>query len=218
MNIIINLFLVSLLFILAFIIIFLAYRKYRQKKIITYTNSNSIIANNGISELRKVVLNNSEQYIYIEATDKNKPVVLFLHGGPGIAYPFGVNSRGIYPEITENAVAVYWDQRGAGKSYNKNVNVADLTIEQIVNDTNALVDYLCKEFNRSKIFIVGASWGTIPAIKLIQQYPQKFYGYIAYAQLLNMDKGDLDTYTWLLETIKKKKRNSSVKANRVSTL
>ena len=36
-------------------------------------------------------------------------------------------------------MAVYWDQRGAGKSYNKNVNVniADLTIEQIINDTNA---------------------------------------------------------------------------------
>ena len=53
-----------------------------------------------------------------------------------------------------------------------------------------LVDYLYKEFNRSKIFIVGASfWGAIPAIKLVQQYPEKFYGYIAYAQLLNMNKG-----------------------------
>ncbi len=195
--------------ILILVLILLLYRMYRQNEITSL--SNKIIDNSGFSELRKIDLNGSEQYIYIEAADKSKPIVLFLHGGPGAPYPFGANSRGLYPKISQNAVAIYWDQRGTGKSFNKSITADELTVEQFVADTNSLVDYLVKEFDRDKIYIVGVSWGTIPALKVVEQNPQKFYAYFAYAQLVNMSQAEIQAYEWMLNTIENKKSLEKLK-------
>ena len=47
----------------------------------------------GISEMREVSLGGISQYIAIEGENRDNPVCLFLHGGPGLSLPYGVSSR-----------------------------------------------------------------------------------------------------------------------------
>ncbi len=53
-----------------------------------------------------------------------------------------------------------------------------MNIAQLLNDANEVTEYLRKEFNQEKIFIVGHSWGTILGQNLINLYPEKFHSYI----------------------------------------
>ena len=67
-----------------------------------------------VSEIAEVSLGGRVQKIAIEGKSKNLPVVIALHGGPGSPVPFSVGCRGLFPEWTDKAVMVFWDQLGCG--------------------------------------------------------------------------------------------------------
>ncbi len=72
-----------------------------------------------ISEIARVKLGGYEQRILLEGKNADAPVVLFLHGGPGFPPPFCVGARGLFPDITDRFIAVYWDQYGSGINHAK---------------------------------------------------------------------------------------------------
>ena len=79
------------------------------------TDKNGKIIPGSISTIEKVTLGGIEQYMIIRGADSTKPVMLYLHGGPGspeIAFMKETNT-----ELEKDFVMVYWEQRGAGKSY-----------------------------------------------------------------------------------------------------
>lgn len=182
-------------------VIFLIYRKYRQ--VIIDKRSAEIVEHGGISELWEIELNGVRQYITIETKDPANPVLLFLYGGPGLAAPFGASSRGLYPEILEQVTAVYWDQRGAGKSL-KNTKVSSLTIRQFVDDVLTLSEIIRKKFGQEKIFIFGVSWGTVPALRAVAERPELYHAYFSCGQVTNLILSEQVDYQRLLECAIKK--------------
>ncbi|MGM0110266.1 alpha/beta fold hydrolase [Enterococcus sp. DIV0187] len=186
--------LVLLILLAVFVLGLLGYREVK-KHSVRSTNT-EIVNKGGISEHREVKINGMKQHIAIEGQKKDTPVVLFLHGGPGMPIPFGVSSRGAYTKATKDITAVYWDQRGAGKSY-ADAKASDLTIDQMVADTITLTNYLRKEFKQEKIYLMGVSWGTIPGLLAVSQEPQLYHSYFSYAQVVNPKKGERIVYDWL---------------------
>ena len=86
-------------------------------KAVLITDSNGEIISGSISTIEKVMLGGQEQYLIIRGADSSKPVMLFLHGGPGSPeFAFMNNTN---RDIEKDFVMVYWEQRGAGKSYSK---------------------------------------------------------------------------------------------------
>src|SRR5210317_557408 len=80
---------------------------------ITDINGNKLAKS--ISTIEKINLGGVEQYLIIRGADSTKPMILYLHGGPGspeIAFMKETNQ-----DIENDFVMVYWEQRGAGKSY-----------------------------------------------------------------------------------------------------
>ncbi|MDD1763371.1 MAG: hypothetical protein LUQ70_01480, partial [Methanobacteriaceae archaeon] len=75
---------------------------------------------NSIASLEKIDLGGLKQTILIRGKDKNKPILLCLHGGPGMTLmPFAhITDR----KLEEKFIVVHWDQRGAGKTYTKSTN------------------------------------------------------------------------------------------------
>src|SRR6267154_827683 len=102
----------------------------------------------GIASLEKVRLGGIDQWIQIRGEDRAKPLLLFLHSGPGFPeMPFShVNAA-----LERNFVIVQWDQRGAGKSYSLSVPENSMTIEQFISDTHQLVELLLARFGRTKL-------------------------------------------------------------------
>lgn len=82
-----------------------------------------------LSEKTHVRVNGIRQGMVIKGRDETNPVLLFVHGGPGMPEYFLTHS---YPTDLENDfTVVWWDQRGAGLSYNPRIPAKTMTVEQL---------------------------------------------------------------------------------------
>lgn len=185
----------ALIFLIILTLILLSYRFIVQQQI--KQQSATIIENGGISELKEITVNGDKQFLLVEGQDREKPFCLFLHGGPGSPFPYGVSARTLFPEITEHCVAVFYDQRGSGKSYNKNLSLNTMNLAQFTEDANSIVDFIRVHYKQEKIFIIGQSFGTVIGTHLIAQYPEKFRAYLGISQLTNPTKGQRLGYNWI---------------------
>jgi pimeloyl-ACP methyl ester carboxylesterase len=149
-----------------------------------------------IASLEKVNLGGQKQWILIRGTDVTKPVILFLHGGPGTSNMCLL--RKYTGELEKHFIVVTWDQRGAGKSYRAINPHSSMTIDRFVLDTGELTQLLCHRFNQKKIFLVGHSWGSLIGIFSIQKYPDLYHAYIGIGQIVNMQENEQISYDWTL--------------------
>ena len=138
-----------------------------------------------------------EQYIIIRADDITKPVILFLHGGSGVPEYFIMKKE--TKELEKNFIMVYWDQRGAGKSYCKDRVKCNLTTEQLIEDTKELSAVLAKRFKKEKIYIMGHSWGSMLGLLTVSKYPELFFAYMGIGQVSNQYEAEKESLAWLRE-------------------
>ncbi|MDE6441431.1 MAG: alpha/beta fold hydrolase, partial [Clostridia bacterium] len=135
-----------------------------------------------VSELVKLSLGGFTQKVLIEGKSKDLPVVICLHGGPGSPVPFSVGCRGLFPEWTDKAIMVYWDQLGCGAN---NYKLDDsFSIDSFVGMTCDLISEIKAKFPRNKLFLFGVSWGSILALKSALHIPEKIDGVFVYGQFL----------------------------------
>jgi len=147
-----------------------------------------------------VVLGDLPQKIHILGDDENNPVLLFLHGGPGVCNRHSVMTA--HRDLSTAFTIVAWDQRGSGGSY-KGAKAETLTIERLVEDAHELVLWLCRRFNKNKIFIIGGSWGSELGTWLAYKHPEHLSAYVGFGQVVNGGKNEELSYAFSLEAAKK---------------
>ena len=162
-----------------------------------------------IASLEKIKLGGQDQWILIRGADATKPVILFLHGGPGTADMTLLKRYSA--ELEKHFVVVSWDQRGAGKSFSAIHPKSSMKISQFVSDVRELAKMLCQRFNKEKIFLVGHSWGSVLGILTVQKYPDLFHAYIGMGQIANMVENERFTYEWTLEQARNANDQSTLK-------
>jgi pimeloyl-ACP methyl ester carboxylesterase len=150
-----------------------------------------------IASLEKVKLGGVDQWLIIRGYDVNKPVLLFLSGGPGASEAARVLR--FNKELEKHFVVVIWEQRGCGKSYPSINPKSDLTIDQYVSDLIELSDILRARFDEQKIYLVGHSWGTIIGLIAAQEHPDRFHAYIGASQMVDVQETDQIIYDLVLE-------------------
>ena len=144
----------------------------------------------------KVNLNGFEQKIHIKGKNVDNPILLFLHGGPGVTNRHSVMTTN--DDLLDDFTIVAWDQRGTAGSY-KNAKKEDLTIHQLIEDANALVNYLCDKYNKKKIFVIGGSWGSLLGTWLLHEYPEKIAAFVGFGQVVNIHKNELISWQYSLD-------------------
>jgi pimeloyl-ACP methyl ester carboxylesterase len=162
----------------------LLYRKYLQRKVAV---ERAIHSSDGIDSLEAVRIGGIDQWIEVRGQAVNNPIILFIHGGPGIAF---IPLAGAYQGPWENYfTVVQWDQRGAGKTYtsnDENLQRRTMNVAQMEQDTVAVVNYLRSRFHRQKIFVIGHSWGSILGLWLAHEHPEMIYAYVGTGQVINI--------------------------------
>lgn len=135
-----------------------------------------------ISVLEEFRLGGYAQKVLIEGKSKQLPVLICLHGGPGSPVPFSVGCRGLFPEWTDRAIMVYWDQLGCGIN---NCRLDDgFGIDDFVKMTCELVAEIKKKLPQNKLFLFGVSWGSVLALSAAARIPDKIDGVLVYGQVL----------------------------------
>lgn len=139
----------------------------------------------GIDEQTYVDIHGTQQFISIRGKDRTNPVILYLHGGP--MTPDGFLSYKYANDLLDDYTFVCWDQRGCGRTYFANPDIAKntVTFDQAMMDVEEMVDYLCDRFGQDKIIIMGHSYGTIIGAKYVYEHPRKVAAYIGVGQFVN---------------------------------
>lgn len=149
-----------------------------------------------IAELIPVELNGTTQWISIRGTDREKPVLLFLAGGPGGTQLAAVRHE--LGELEKHFVVVGWDQPGSGKSYYARP-ISQITPETYLQDGYALTQYLRQRFGQEKIFLVGESWGSALGIFLVHRHPEAYRAFIGTGQMVDFLQTEKMDYALALE-------------------
>ncbi len=167
----------------------------------TFLDENGKPLAGSISEKIFVNINGVEQGMFIKSKDINNPVLLFVHGGPGMP-EYWLTQR--YPTRLEDYfTVVWWEQRGAGLSYNPNISSETMTAEQFVFDTLEVTNYLRKRFGKDKIYLMAHSWGSYIGIQAAAQKPELYYAYIGMGQISHQIQSEQLAYKYALEQYKK---------------
>lgn len=173
-----------------------------------FKDVNGKIIKNSIAEMRMITIGNTKQSILIRGENKCNPVLLLLHGGPGLT------ETGLFRyynyDLEKNFVVVYWDQRACGKSYTKRSAKEPLSINMYVEDTCELSQYLILHFKKEKIFLLGHSWGTMIGIMAAYRKPELFYAYVGTGQVASMPDGELESYKFALKSAIKNKNKKAI--------
>jgi pimeloyl-ACP methyl ester carboxylesterase len=153
-----------------------------------------------ISEKLHVNINGVEQGMFIRGKDKTKPVLLFLHGGPGMP-EFAISQN--YPTVLEDYFVVcWWEQGGSGLSFNTDTPPETLTEEHLVSDTVAVTNYLRSRFAQDKIYLMAHSGGTYFGIQTAAQEPELYHAYIGVAQMSRQLDSEKLAYIYMIEQFK----------------
>ena len=151
----------------------------------------------------------TEEYVSIAGIDhyllhyKSKPedpVILFIHGGPGQTESFFAHVVEEYAERNYNIV--YYDQRGAGKTWLRNKkSKPDTAI--LKSDLLEIVLYLKKEYGKNKIAILGHSWGSVLGSMFALEHPEHTLCYIGCGQVIDIMENERTGYTILKDAVEK---------------
>lgn len=187
----------------------LLYRKYLQHKV---AEERTIRSPNGINRLEPVRIGGIDQWIEVRGQNVNNPILLFIHGGPGIAFiPLAGSFQGPWEKYF---TVVQWDQRGAGKTYTSNdedMLLRTMNIPQMEHDTLEVANYLRTRFKREKIFVLGHSWGSILGLWLAHEHPEIIYAYVGVGQVINMEQNEKVAYEDALQQAVDRHNEQAVK-------
>ncbi len=151
---------------------------------------------NSIAAVEKVRLGGVDQWLILRGEDVDKPILLFLSGGPGASEAARVLR--FNRDLEKEFVVVIWEQRGCGKSYPSLNPKADLTVDQYTEDIIELSEMLRTRFDEEKIYLVGHSWGTIIGVQAARQRPDLFHAYVGTAQMVDVQETDQIIYDMMM--------------------
>jgi pimeloyl-ACP methyl ester carboxylesterase len=153
-----------------------------------------------ISEKTFVTIGGIQQGMIIQSKNINNPVLLYLHGGIPDYYLSKKYPTGLEDYFT----VVWWDQRGAGLSYNTSIHQDSITLELLISDTKEVTNYLRKRFGQEKIYIMGRSGGSFIGVHVVAQAPELYHAYIGMAQMSDQLESERLAYEFMVEQYKAK--------------
>jgi pimeloyl-ACP methyl ester carboxylesterase len=151
-----------------------------------------------LSEKIYVLINGVQQGMFIKGRDAELPVLLYLHGGMP---DYFLTER--YPTgLDEYFVAVWWEQRGSGLSYDRIIPPDTVTADQLLLDTLAVTNYLRTRFKREKIYLMGHSGGTFIGLQAAARAPEFYHAYLGVAQMAYQLRSEQRAYAYMLGRFK----------------
>ncbi len=165
-----------------------------------FFDKDGAVTKNSIAEISNIEINGVKQRILIRGKDLSNPVLLHLHGGPGGPDRPLMNKDN---NLEDFFTVCYWDQRGAGASYSKNIPIETMNQDQIIKDGLELSKYLLNRFEKEKLYLEAHSWGTLFGIQMAYRTPDLFHAYFGISQSANSLKSEQLSYDFVYKAAEK---------------
>lgn len=163
-----------------------------------------IVTPNGVQETFTATLGGVPQVVNVRGADRDNPILLFIHGGPGaVEMPIGWAFQRPWEDYF---TVVQWDQRAAGRSYRLSdpEKVAPtLTPDRYRDDAIELIELLRKKYGKRKIFVLGHSWGSTIGLSVAAKRPDLLYAYVGMGQLIDFRENERVGLAWTVDQARK---------------
>ncbi|MEA4869989.1 MAG: alpha/beta hydrolase [Christensenella sp.] len=162
-----------------------------------------------IDEHVRMAYNGATLDLRLRGTKEENPVVLFLHGGPGVCdRQFVLEDQAPLADV---CTIVCFDQRGAGKSYSQALAKKHMDLEMVIQDAIAVIDFLQERFHQEKIYLVGHSYGSYLGVLLAARVPEKIAAYVGIGQLVNGAENERISYEFVWNEAEKRKDAKAIR-------
>jgi len=160
-----------------------------------------------LSEKFVMDINGAPNGFFINSRNTDNPVLLLVSSGPGTDdYVFTDKYKDMHLE--DEFTVVYWDYRYMGIAYNSRADIDSVNMDNLLDDTYAVTEYLKERFCKDKIYIMGFSGGTHIALREVQRHPENYYAYIGMAQTVT-DTEENDTLMYeFMKTVFEARRDN----------
>jgi pimeloyl-ACP methyl ester carboxylesterase len=162
-----------------------------------------------VAEVAYCRLGGLDQWVMIRGESVAYPPLILLHGGPGLSET-GL-FRHFNAPLERSFTVVYWDQRGAGKSFARDVPRSSMTVEQFISDLNDLVDAVCERLGKTKVAIFGHSWGSALGVLYAARFPEKVAIYVGSGQIGDWAAGESASYEFALAEAQRRGNRRAVR-------
>jgi pimeloyl-ACP methyl ester carboxylesterase len=162
-----------------------------------------------IAEINYLRLGGLDQWTMIRGESLANPPLILLHGGPGFTEMRLF--RHFNAALEKRFTVVNWDQRGAGKSFDRKIPKSSMTVEQFISDLDELVDAVCTRVEKNKVVIFGHSWGSALGVLYAARFPQKVAAYVGSGQVGDWPTGEVSSYAFVLAEVERRNNRKAVK-------
>ncbi|MFL5786624.1 MAG: alpha/beta fold hydrolase [Flavisolibacter sp.] len=111
------------------------------------------------AHLAKININSSSQWVLVRGKNIDAPLIIHVQAGPGFPMISEANEMEKNLHLEKNFMVAYWDQRGCGKSFSKDIPPETINLKQMADDVVACTRYLLKKYNKDRAAIIGYSLG-----------------------------------------------------------
>jgi pimeloyl-ACP methyl ester carboxylesterase len=154
------------------------------------------LVSDSIAEIAYRRLGGLDQWVMIRGESVANPALVLLHGGPGLSETSLF--RYFNAPLEKSFTLVYWDQRGAGKSFRRDIPRSSMTVERFIADLDELVDAVCERLAKTKVAIFGHSWGSVLGPLYTVRFPEKVAAYVGSGQIGDWAAAESATYAFAL--------------------
>lgn len=184
--------------------------KLHREGVLDRIREQTALPSGSLESLEAVRIGGIDQWIFVRAIDRDAPVLLFLHGGPGS--PMIPVARRIEGSLARHFVVVHWDQRGAGKSFSLGIPRDSMTREGFAADTVELVELLRNRFGVDRVLLVGSSWGTVLGADVVARRPDLFSAFVAMGTVVHGPRGEAISYETVRECLQERADDGDLRA------
>jgi proline iminopeptidase len=167
-----------------------------------FRDRTGMVVPGSVATMERMTLGGVEQSVTIRGRNAKAPILIWLHGGPGM------DATGMWrvhnAALEDHFLVVYWTQRGTGRSYSSDIPVKSMTRGQFVADLDQLIGTLKRRFSQNKVVLAGHSWGTSIGVAYIQAHPENVATYVGIGQIANAAEGERRSYAYTLAEAKRR--------------
>jgi len=116
------------------------------------------------AHLEKININNSSQWVLVRGKNIDAPLLIHVQQGPGLPMISEANEMEKKLHLENNFLVAYWDQRGCGKSFSKNILPETINLSQMADDIISCTKYLLEKYNKDKAIVIGYSIGATTSL------------------------------------------------------
>jgi pimeloyl-ACP methyl ester carboxylesterase len=145
-----------------------------------------------VAEIGYQRLGGLDQWVMIRGESVSNPPLILLHGGPGFSETHFF--RHFNAPLEKMFTVIYWDQRGAGKSFDRKIPEDSMTVDQFIADLDELVNAVRTRLGKNKVAIFGHSWGSALGVLYAAHFPEKVAAYVGSGQIGDSAKGESLSY------------------------